>query len=177
MVLAALEQALHLKDPFSLLDEARGLSPLFEWGRARGLKLPQVAASVHPCMRLETLGAACVYIEGRALPLGGTRRALAMLAYLTLEGASHWERVADAILEPSNTVAQYRTLTRIISHIRDLLGSREVLKLENGLLTLHAGWTWACDAQNTTQRGNFLPGLHTEWADHIRERAEPGTSL
>jgi len=174
---AALEQALKLEDAFSLHDEARGLSPLFAWGRARGLALTHVPASLHPTVRLETLGATGIYFEGRALPLKGSRRTLALLSFLTLEGPAHWERVADAILEPSNTVTQYRTLNRTVGFVRDLLGSREVLTLEAGVLTLHAGWTWACDAQGTTRRGNFLPGLHTEWAESIRETARLSSSL
>jgi len=171
----ALEQALSLSDPFSLLDEARGLSGLFAWGRARGLDLPTVTPTPRPTVQLETLGRGGVRFTGRSLALSGTRRALPLLTYLTLEGASHWEQVADAILEPSNTVTQYRTLNRTVSHVRDLLGSRDALKLEGGILTLSPQWYWECDAGSAAQRKNFLPGLHTEWAEGIRETA--GNSL
>ena len=122
-------------------------------------------------MQLEALGGGGICFTGRTLALGGTRRALPLLAYLTLEGSSHWEGVADAILEPSNTVTQYRTLNRTVSHVRDLLGSRDALKLEGGILTLNPQWYWECDAGSASQRRDFLPGVHTEWAEGIRETA------
>ncbi len=171
---ATLEGALEMGQRYPVTVEASLLNPLYLLGRLAGLELPHLTTSQRPSVQLETLGHSRVHFLGRTLPLSGSGRAVALLAYLILEGSQSWEVVAEAVLEPADPVTLYRTLNRTLSRVRDLLGSRDAVQLEGGVLRLHSGWAWSCDALEGSRR-NFLPGLYTDWAEGMRSSGHNGT--
>jgi len=181
--LSFLSEALKLEQPFVVQDEAQGLNELYAWGRTVGLALPEPLEVQRITVRLECLGRLSLSVNGQNVPLGDARRAPHLLAYLLLEGPSHWERVSECIFEDAGPEQAYNRIKNAASSLRSLCGDSRAVTFGDGVLHLSPDCTWTMDyleARETVQRGQkwTLPGLffggslYTEWAEEQRGQLE-----
>lgn len=161
------------------LEKARGLShyvvaeeslawpEMFAWAREQGVDLPLAQRRQDRApVRLKATGVRELWVGQRQVPLGGSGKAFDLLVYLALEGPQHWERVGLALWEGESPAVLYTRLKATLSRARDLLASRDAVRMERGVLSLDPARGWLVD---TTGPGKFLEGLWTEWALDRRE--------
>lgn len=161
-----LQKALEV-GPYPLAEEARAWPALFDWGREKGLKLPQPQQhETKAPVRLKVNGVRELWIGERQVPLGGSGKAFDLLVYLALEGPHHWEQVGCALWEGEAPQVLYTRLKATLSRARDLLAQREAVRMERGILSLDPTRAWQVDKSGP---GRFLEGLWTEWALERRE--------
>jgi len=181
--LSFLSDALKLEQPFVVQDEAQGLSELYAWGDTVGLALPEPLEVRRTTVQLECLGRLSLSVNGQSVPLGDARRAPHLLAYLLLEGPSHWERAAECIFEDAAPEQAYSRIKNAASSLRSLCADSRAVTLIDGVLNLSPDCTWTMDyleVRETVRQGQTLtlPGLffggalYTEWAEEQRDQLE-----
>lgn len=152
---------------YPLVEESLAWPEVFAWGREQGVYLPLIQPRQDKApVRLKATGVRELWVGQRQVPLGGSGKAFDLLVYLAMEGPHHWERAGLALWEGEGPVVLYTRLKATLSRARDLLASRDAVRMERGVLSLDPAREWQVD---TTGPGKFLEGLWTEWALEQRE--------
>lgn len=169
--------ALALADPLAR-EEAR-LCP--QAARLGGIHTLQVSAPDK--VQVLTLERQGVLVGTRFLPVPGDGRLLALLAFLIHGGASHWERVAEAVLGDGSRDALYTQVRHHLSAARQLVGDPAAVVSRRGIIDLSGNYRWSCDvleaphtwpARPTPER--WLPHLHGWWVQERRDQLRRGSS-
>ena len=155
--------------PYPLAEEAMSWPELFDLAARGGLVLERARrAEGPPPVRLEPWGRRRLHAGDREVPLGGSGRAFELLVFLALEGPSSWEKAAHALWgDVESSRALYRRTQVALARARDLLASREAVRLAGGVLDLDPEREWRLERG----RGRFLEGVWTEWAEGVRKHA------
>jgi DNA-binding SARP family transcriptional activator len=134
--------------------------------------------NTNPNLELRLLGVPEVRLHGQPV-IFRTRRALALLAYLTLEtGPQARETLANLIAPESSSRSGFRT---VLFHLREALGdaASAIVSSRNALEFKPDGLDCTCDVWTleTSTSGELLAGLTLEdspawndWLEHQRQR-------
>lgn len=162
--LGVLRAALAADEPYVLHDEAPALTPLYAFGRRRGLSLPAPVPTRPPTVHLSVRSQPGLRVCGespvldRALPLG-------VLLYLHQMGAATPAAIAAALLDHPSGTAGLSAVRRAVREVAGATGSDALVVRTAGGLALNPAWTVTTDLGDSDRP--VLPELYGAWTGQL----------